>query len=296
MENNELRLVKLHHCRGIGWKSIQIILNEDPALSRIHHKKQNEWQELLPHLTPRQLTLFYKDLQTIDISRKLQNYLDNGITVYTVCNERYPARLRYIDAPPWVLYAKGDNSLFHGVKMIAVVGPRKPSPYGKEALHLLLPSLIEQGYTIVSGLASGIDTLAHETAISCSGRTIAVLGGGLLQVYPKANIPLALQMMKEQLVISETIPLGRPEAWMFPMRNRIISGLTDGLLILEAEEKSGTLITAYHALDQGKEVFAVPGNITSPYSKGTNRLIQDGAKAVLSTDDIIEEMRSFPLA
>lgn len=284
------RLILLNHCRGVGWKTIYMILKDDPSLEKLLAKRLEDWQNQLPHFKQNQLSLFYHDLHTINISQKMKQYEENKIIVLTYFDERYPQKLKQIYNPPWVLYLKGKQSLLEETKMLAVVGVRQPSSYGQEAISRILPPLIKEGYVIVSGLAAGIDTIAHRTAIDYRGSTIAVLGGGLFHIYPKDNIGLALHMMKEQLVLSEHPPSMKPERWMFPLRNRLISGLSNGVLIVEAKEKSGSLITAYHALEQGRDVFAVPGNITSPFSVGTNQLIQEGAKLVLHANDITSEI------
>ncbi len=163
---------------------------------------------------------------------------------------------------------------------LAVVGSRQATPYGKNAIRLLFPELIENGVIIVSGLAKGIDALAHESAIKNDGKTIAVIAGGLYHIYPKENMNLALEMMKTQLVVSEYPPDTKPLKWHFPARNRIISGLSIGTFIIEAKRKSGSLITANYAVNEGREVFSLPGSIFNPYSIGTNDLIQQGAKLV----------------
>lgn len=282
-------LILLHHCRGIGWKSIYQILQFDPQLKTIYQNTMNDWRITLPQLPSSKISLLYQDLHSLDIHRKIKQYDKNNISMITRYEEDYPVRLKHIYNPPWVLYMKGNSSLLHQTNILAVVGPRRPSEYGRKAVQIILPSLITKGYVIVSGLAEGIDALSHNTAIQHQGETIAVLGGGLFHIYPKENTSLALNMMEQQLVLSETPPFQRAEPWMFPQRNRIISGLSDGVFIVEAKERSGSLITAHQALEQGREVFALPGNITSELSKGTNTLLQEGAKLVLSHKDIEDE-------
>jgi len=286
------RLILIHHCRGVGWKSILKILQEDPLLDNLLNKTLEDWKIILPRLTNSQLSLFYNDLHSIDISQKIKLYKENKIEMITFFDEEYPTRLKRIFDPPWVIYAKGNIRLMNQKKILAVVGVRLPSQYGIDALNQIIPPIIKDGYIIVSGLAAGIDTRAHLLSIQNDGKTIGVIGGGLFHIYPKENTPLSLKMMKEHLVISETVPFRKSEPWMFPQRNRIISGLSDGVLIIEAKARSGSLITAYQALEQGREVFALPGNITSPNSRGTNELIQEGAKMVLSYNDIISEFKN----
>lgn len=290
MQEFRKKLLLLHHCRGIGWKSIFSILQNDPQLNTLYTKCIKEWQNILHPLKPQQIQSFYHDLHTLNMDEKRSQYVENNLHYLTFFDREYPKRLKNIYNPPWILYMKGNIDLLQSKKILAVVGARKSTDYGIEAIEMILPRLIERGYVIVSGLALGIDAVAHKTTIKHNGETIGVLGGGLFNIYPRNNIPLALKMMNEHLVISETPPFQRAEPWMFPLRNRIISGVSDGVLIIEANKESGSLITAYQALEQGKEVFAIPGKITSPLSLGTNMLIQEGAKLVQSYNDIDQEL------
>lgn len=293
MDDFKKKLLLLHHCRGIGWKMIYRIMREDPLLDNLFTNNLKDWHFLSPYIKPNHLSLFYQDLHSIDISQKIKQYEENEVLILTYFDELYPERLKNIYNPPWVLYMKGRINLLKEKRTLAVVGMRQATTYGQEAIYKLLPPLLKEGYVIISGMAAGIDTLAHRIAVVREGNTIAVLGGGLFHIYPKENTALALRMMKEQLVLSEYPPFMKPERWMFPMRNRLISGLSAGVLVVEAKEKSGSLITAQHALEQGKDVFAVPGKITDMPSDGTNLLIQEGAKLVLHYKDIISEMDSF---
>lgn len=212
-----------------------------------------------------------------------------NIHIVTIYDENYPNRLKYIDDNPKVLYMKG-NLMDEDSIGIAIVGSRKSTTYGKWACEKFTKELVDLGVTIISGLASGIDTIAHRTALDNGGMTIGVLGNGIDIVYPKRNLSLYEELKKHGGIISE-FPLGTsPLAFNFPQRNRIISGLSMGVIVIEAQEKSGSLITAHHALEQGKDIFALPGNINSIFSSGTNKLIKDGAKPLLEIDDIIEEV------
>ena len=201
----------------------------------------------------------------------------NAIDITTIYDEIYPERLKYIHDYPMVLYKKGKIKEEDQLS-IGIVGSRKATSYGKWACEKFTKELVKMGVTIVSGLALGIDAIAHNIALEENGRTIAVLGNGIDTVYPKKNLSLYNEIEKAGVIISE-FPLGTPPlSYNFPLRNRIISGLSLGIIIIEAKEKSGSLITATHALEQGKEVFALPGNINSIFSQGTNKLIKDGAK------------------
>ena len=201
----------------------------------------------------------------------------------------YPARLKEIADPPPILYVKG-ALLPDDERAVAVVGTRGPTTYGREAAAALTKELSENGITIVSGLARGIDGIAHRTALESGGRTIAVLASGLDTVYPREHANLAREAQAHGAVISE-YPLGvKPDPRSFPRRNRLISGISLGTLVIEAGEGSGSRWTVYHALEQDREVFCVPGSIFSPNSRLTNQLIQEGAKLAATADDILEEL------
>ncbi|MGG4266368.1 DNA-processing protein DprA [Peribacillus simplex] len=286
--NKTEKLIHLHHCRGAGWKTIQIIMANDPSLSSLFTMNHKEWVKMLP-IPSNKLTLFLKDLHSLNTIDKLKRYEDCQIHCLTIHDDDYPFLLKQIFDPPWVLYFKGDKKLLTRMNTLGVVGTRKPTSYGLEALKTILLPLVKKKFVIISGVASGIDAEAHKITLGEGGDTIGVLGGGLLQIYPKSNISLAVEIINKGLLLSETPPEMRAEPWMFPFRNRIISGLSQGVFVVEAKEKSGSLITAQAALEHGREVFALPGNVTSPESLGTNQLIQDGAKLVLSSRQIEEE-------
>jgi DNA processing protein len=212
-----------------------------------------------------------------------------GAEILTDFDDDYPEALKSIDDRPMILYVRGSLKK-EDAAAIGIVGSRKATSYGKWACEKISGDLAGLGVTIVSGMASGIDTYAHRAALDSEGRTIAVLGCGVDVVYPQKNKTLYEEISSNGAVISE-FPLGtQPLPFHFPMRNRIISGLSLGIAVIEAQEKSGSLITASYAASQGKEVFAVPGNINSLYSSGTNLLIKDGAKPLITTEDIIEEI------
>lgn len=212
----------------------------------------------------------------------------SGARLVTCLAEDYPAPLLEIPDPPPYLYVKGE--MRREEPAIAVVGSRRASGYGKLTTERLSEELAARGITIVSGMARGIDTAAHRGAVRAAGRTVGVLGCGIDVVYPPENRDLFQAIIEKGALISEC-PMGTPPlAENFPRRNRIISGLSSGVLVVEAAENSGSLITAQMALEQGRDVFAVPGNINSTISRGTNRLIKQGAKLVESVDDILEEL------
>jgi DNA processing protein len=287
MDDFTRKLVFLHHWKGVGWTTIQTILQRDPQLTSLNNFSLSELIQICGKAS---ISPNIQNPSVSTIIPKLNNYQRDDIHVLTIFDDRYPKLLKETYQPPWVLYVKGDLSLIANERKLAVVGSRQATAYGKMAVQTLFPKLIENGFIIVSGLARGIDTISHETAITLGGKTIAVIAGGINHIYPKENIKLATTMMQSQLIISENPPNTLPERWQFPLRNRIISGISLGTLIIEAKRKSGSLITGSIALNEGREVFAVPGNISSPYSIGTNDLIKQGAKLVQTTDDILEEL------
>ncbi len=214
------------------------------------------------------------------------------IEILTLDHPAYPVLLKTMADPPPVLYCKGNLQLLN-THSIALVGSRHCTPYGEKVSALFASGLAELGITTISGLARGIDTHVHQATIRAKGATIAVLGSGLLWIYPRENRKLAEVIYKEGLIISE-FPLNEPpHAGHFPRRNRIVAGLALGTVVVEASVKSGALITARYAAEQGREVFAVPGSITSEVSSGPNRLIKEGAKPIQKVEDILEEIAPF---
>ena len=221
--------------------------------------------------------------------RELRLLKEAGGTLLTIADERYPLRLREIYDPPPLLYLRGELREEDNFAL-SIVGSRKTSPYGRWITEKMSQEIVRHGITIVSGMARGIDSVAHGGAISGGGRTLAVLGCGIDVIYPPENRTLFGQIIDHGAVLSE-FPMGsRPEGIHFPRRNRIISGLSIGVVVVQASAKSGSLITAEYALEQGREVFAIPGNVGADGSRGTNRLIKEGAKLVESSEDILEEI------
>ncbi len=228
----------------------------------------------------------------VDLAAELKRVADFGGAVITTTSPEYPAALRTIHNPPVVLYVWG-ALLPADAHAIGVVGSRNVTHYGTETTKKLAYQLAFAGYTVVSGLARGIDTAAHQGALAAKGRTVAVLGSGLSALYPPENLGLAEKIAASGAVVSE-YPMERPaDRQTFPYRNRIVAGWGSGLLVVEAGLNSGALITANQAVEQGRTVFAVPGQIDRPTSAGTNRLIQQGARLVTSADDILDELGSL---
>jgi len=223
------------------------------------------------------------------VERELYLLEEVGGRLVTLKHDTYPNRLKNIYDPPALLYVRGELKKEDELA-VSIVGSRKTSPYGRWITEKIGQDLARHGVTIVSGMARGIDSLAHWGAISGGGRTIAVLGCGVDVIYPSENRSLFTKIIDHGAVVSE-FPMGSPpEGGHFPRRNRIISGLSIGVVVVQASERSGSLITAGYALEQGREVFAVPGNVGAEGSRGTNQLIKEGAKMVESSEDILEEI------
>jgi DNA processing protein len=231
----------------------------------------------------------------ISLEEEMEKLERQGIKAFSYHDEGYPARLKQIYDYPPILYVKG-SLLPQDEWCLAVVGTRKATVYGRQAAEEIASDLARNKITIVSGLARGIDSIAHRSALEAGGRTIAVFGCGLDVIYPGENASLAQSIVANGALISE-FPLGtEPRRENFPLRNRIMSGLSLGVLVVEANETSGAMITAHLALEQNREVFAVPGSILSPSSRGVNRLIQEGAKLVRDYTDILEELNLTAVA
>ncbi|MFK7768834.1 MAG: DNA-processing protein DprA [Mariniblastus sp.] len=234
-----------------------------------------------------------REIATAKESSNVQEQLEicqkNEIKILERGGKSYPERLNEIYDPPSILFAQG-NFLAADNLGIAIVGSRHASNYGTKVAEQLARGLAMAGMTIVSGLARGIDAAAHRGALHAGGRTIAVLGGGLLKMYPPEHDVLAQEIKNQGAVVTESLPLSAPKTGSFPRRNRIVTGLSLGVIVVEAGERSGALISARLAMEQGREVFAVPGRIDNRMSRGCHRLLRDGAKLVESVDDVLEEL------
>lgn len=227
--------------------------------------------------------------QTVSLDKVWEKIESQGIKILTWGDEAYPARLKEIDQPPPVMYIRGEylpDDLF----AVAIVGTRKVTPYGRQVTEEIASFLAANGMTVISGLARGVDAIAHQTALKAGGRTIGILGSGVDKIYPPEHRGLAEQMIARGAIISDYAVGTPPDASNFPPRNRIISGLSLAVVVIEAAETSGALITAEFAAEQGREIFAVPGSILAPQSKGTNRLIQKGAQPLLTPDDLMQAL------
>jgi len=271
--------------KGIGAVRFQNLINFFGSL-------EVAWQTPVEALASAGLSQkIIENLVLVRRSKDLQKIWDHlqaqGIQVVTWQDAAYPSVLKEIDQPPPVLYLRGSLVPEDGWA-VAIVGTRRITPYGRQVADELAAYLAHHGLTVVSGLARGVDAVAHEAALKASGRTIAVLGSGIDIIYPLENKYLAEQIVKQGALISDYPPGTQPEGVNFPPRNRIISGLARATVVVEAGEKSGALITATFAAEQGREVLAVPGTIHAPQSKGANRLIQQGARPLLAMQDVLD--------
>lgn len=243
-------------------------------------------------LSQKKKASFTSFLEKLDVAKEMAKYEKQGIKWVTILSEDYPFTLKQIFSPPIVLFYKGNFELIKKHTWLGVVGARACTEYGLEATEHILQPLIkksEKEIGVVSGLAKGIDTKAHQVTLDASGSTIGVIGTGLDRYYPFENRTLQRKMIEKQLVVSE-YPIGaKPLKFHFPERNRIIAGLSRGILVVEAKKRSGSLITAYNALDEGRDVFAVPGSIFEQTTDGCHRLIQLGGILTKESEDILKE-------
>lgn len=233
---------------------------------------------------------FSKVKNQVDLDLVMEKIKQTGIRLITWQDADYPRRLKEIDQSPPVLYIRG-SVLVEDDWAVAVVGTRRVTPYGRQVAAEITRFLAQNGVTVVSGLARGVDAIAHQAALTAGGRTIAVLGSGVDVIYPPEHRKLAADIMENGAVVSD-YPVGtQPDGVNFPPRNRIISGLSLATIVVEAGEKSGALITAEFAVEQGRDVFAVPGSILAPQSEGTNHLIEQGARPLLKMSEILEVLK-----
>ncbi|MCP8969015.1 DNA-processing protein DprA [Ectobacillus ponti] len=283
------RLLHVHWALFDNHKAMQRLMQWDPDLQQVYTQSPSGLQTLLM-LSPRQAQALFYCLHHIPLSSIISQLQCEQIFYVTIWDADYPALLQQIYDPPFILYGKGSRNLLQHACKLAVVGTRTPSSYGMASLQGILRDLLQYDVLIVSGMANGIDTAAHRLALEQKKPTIAVLGGGFRYIYPQTNYTVLKKWQALLLLLSEYPPHVRPQKWHFPKRNRIISGLSQGVLVAEAKERSGSLITADCALEQNRELFAVPGPPFLPTAAGPNRLIQQGAKLVMNAADIIEEL------
>ncbi|MGE5252099.1 MAG: DNA-processing protein DprA [Bacteroidota bacterium] len=273
--------------KGIGAVRMQALIHHFGDLEAAWKAAPQELAEA--GLGPKLVERVAQARQGVDLEKVWEGFARQGIQVLTWNDAAYPERLKEIEQPPPVLYIRGEY-LPEDLFAVALVGTRRVTPYGRQITEEIARFLAGSGLTVISGLARGVDALAHTSALKAGGRTLAVLGSGVDRIYPPEHRALAEQIMEHGAIISDYAPGTPPEAANFPPRNRIISGLSLAVVVIEAGETSGALITAEFAAEQGREVFAVPGSILAPQSKGTNRLIQQGAQPLLSASDLIQAL------
>lgn len=284
-------LAGLHECPGIGWKTLQQIVEYDEDWEHAFAFTAADWMErgldseLALHLSER--------FNAGWIEARMEQLFPKGIQVITRLDSEYPILMKETARPPWVLYALGDVRLLNGLS-VAMVGTRLPTAYGRKVAADLAGELGARGIIVVSGMARGIDGVCHEAALQAGGPTLAVLGTAIDIAYPPEHISLYRRITEQGLIVSE-YPIGTPgHPGMFPQRNRIIAGISRGTVVVEADARSGSLITADMALEANRDVFAVPGPVTSPKSRGTLSLLKQGAaKIVTEGKDIWEEYEAL---
>jgi len=280
--------------KGIGPAKVQALLDFYGELSAAWVAPEEQLKRL--GIDQRAMKSLREARSRLDLDAELARIETAGIQLLTWQMPEYPSYLKETPTPPPLLYMSGELRDVDRFS-VAVVGTRRLTSYGRQVTKDLVTGLVHNGVTVVSGLARGIDAVAHKTAVDLDGRTIAVLGSGLDCIYPSENRMLAKQITDGKGAMISEYGLGvRPEAKNFPPRNRIISGLSLGVIVVEAGERSGALITTNFALEQDRDVFAVPGNINSPVSMGPNKLIQQGAKLVTKVDDVLEELNLHMVA
>ena len=277
----------LSRVKGIGPARFRLLLDAFGTAEAVWAADTSAWQSA--GLDARTAASFEQQRRGIVPEAEHERLGRLRVSALRVSDSGYPRLLREIPLPPPILYVRGALTSEDDVAL-AIVGTRRASAYGRQVTERLAMDLVAQGVTVVSGLARGIDTVAHTAALDAGGRTIAVLGCGPDLVYPPENARLAARIVDSGAVVTEFSPGTQPEAGNFPARNRLISGLSLGVLVTEAPEDSGALITTRFAAEQGRDVFAVPGNIYNRVSVGANRLIQDGAKLVLGVEDVLGEL------
>ena len=283
--------IALNMTPGVGPRAATKLLERFGSADAVFHARRAELESM--RLKPETIESIIKREFHKIAATELDRVKQLGGDVLILDDGSYPALLREIDDPPPVLYVKGDWQSCFDLPAIGVIGSRMCSTYGENASEMLARDLASRGLCVVSGLARGIDTAAHRGAMRGNGKTVAVMGTGIESVYPKENTGLVREILESGGAVVSQFPLGTPPLKdNFPYRNRIISGLSLGVLIVEASERSGSLITARLAMEQNREVMAVPGNITSGNSFGTNYLIKSGAKLVQQWQDVVAELPS----
>lgn len=273
------------HVPGVGFVRISRLLSEFGDLEHAWRADRTALRQA--GMGPKTIEAILHVWSFLDLGKAWETLERLGISLVTFLSPQYPESLAQIQGQPASLFIRGDLQQAD-LNSVAVVGTRRASPYGAAMTEKITGELAAKGLTIVSGLARGIDGIAHKAAFDAGGRTLAILGSGIDEIYPSEHRKLAAEISEQGAVISEYPPGTAPEGHHFPARNRIIAGLVKGVIVVEAAERSGALITAGFAVEQGKEVFAIPADITRNTGEGTNRLIQDGAHPLLGSNEVFE--------
>jgi len=281
-------MLRLSLVAGVGPRTRRALLDRFETADAIFSAAQSELRTV-PGVGVKLSRALVRATSEIDVDAELDICREHNIRLLLDTDPDFPRGLREIHDPPGVLYVRGELQP-RDTLAIAIVGTRHATQYGLRLSERLASGLARAGLTIISGLARGIDAAAHRGALRADGRTLAVLGGGLLRLYPPEHRTLAEQIVGHGAVIAELPPRVRPTGGTFPQRNRLVSGLSLGVVVVEAAERSGALISAEHAMEQGREVFAVPGSVESHVSRGCHRLLREGARLVESVDDVLEEL------
>ncbi|MCD5322671.1 MULTISPECIES: DNA-processing protein DprA [Pontibacillus] len=287
MDPKSLRLALLHQTKGTSRSLIRTFLQVDSTLQFVFSLSLHDLTSTFK-LSPKRAKTFLDHLHSSTNRKQLLKNLSDSV-ILPIWHSDYPLSLRSVPDAPLLLYAKGNLNLLKQEAYISIVGTRKCSNNAKAKVKKVLPPLIDHGFTVISGMADGIDSYAHEITNELGGSTIGVLGFGFDHCYPEHNRSLMETLAHRHLLLSEYAPHTPPKKWHFPERNRVISGMSFGTLVVEAKERSGTLITVDQALEQGREVFALPGSVLDDFSSGCHKMIQDGAKLVQNAYDILEE-------
>ena len=283
---NHLTWLALSRLPGIGSIHIRHWLEHFNSIDSLLTAKESDWQSV--GFTTKQIHAL-KNPDWKKAEQDLSYVQENPCELLTLTDSKYPSLLKEIYDPPLVLYVSGDASLLTQPQL-AIIVSRNPTPTGKETAEHFAQALTKAGWIVTSGLALGIDSASHRGALMTKGKTIAVMGTGLKHIYPRSHQLLAKEIIETGAVVTEFPPDTLPKAFHFPMRNRIISGLSVGVLVVEAALQSGSLITARLALEQNRDVFAIPGSIHNPHARGCHQLLRQGAKLVEKVEDILEEV------
>jgi DNA processing protein len=286
-----LDLLALSLIPGLGPRLTEALLARFGSAAAIRRASTRDLQEVT-HIGPKLAARFATALAQIDLERELELLEKHQVHLLTRSDSAYPSALKEIGDHPHLLFVRGAIEP-NDAKAVGIVGSRQHTEYGRRTTERLSHGLARAGFTIVSGLARGIDGIAHRAALEADGRTIAVLAGGLSRIYPPEHADLAEQIARHGALMTETPMQVAPQPGMFPARNRLISGMCQAVIVVEAHEKSGALITARHALEQNREVFAVPGPVDSIASAGCMKLLRQGAKLIRGVEDVLEDLQGL---